>query len=229
MRTVYPVLTTGLVWPHFRNQSTIICAVIPPNKCPIQPLFKLRGTLDIWYHTFWSQLSTSTRTHLPNRKHIFTPRATVRACARRLSQIRTSHRFQRDDSWLPANPKWAHLHPRHPPRHRKSGEWTESDLPRHSGTLGNGITGSGVSAALIESGCCRSCFYIITRWCSFEVSFSSFLWAQCSQQKQIKLRHNDIKLIMLVIIWTIDWLNNDLDSRRSRQSICWHMIQIKLN
>lgn len=79
---------------------------------------------------------------------------------------------------LRVNPRWAHLYFHYPQRHRKSGEWTERALPRDTGSLGNGVTRAGVSAALIENGYRSSYSYIISLWCSFRVSLSCFLWCQ---------------------------------------------------
>lgn len=153
----YQNRNTGLVWPCFRNQTTIICAVILPIKSPIQPFFfflKLQGSE--WHLTF-----DTTTLHL--YVHQCKPTHTKWNCygpARqsKMSLIQMSHHFQREHSWPTENPRWAHLHSRHPLRQRKSGEWTESALPRHTGTLGNGVTGSGVSAASMENWYCSSYF-----------------------------------------------------------------------
>lgn len=57
----YQNRNTGLVWPCFRNQTTIICAVILPIKSPIQPFFffwNYKEVNDTWH--LIPQLYTST-------------------------------------------------------------------------------------------------------------------------------------------------------------------------
>lgn len=178
--TVYPILTTGLVWPCFKNQSTIICAAFPPIKCSIQPLFKLKENI-------FSHRVKLLGHVLVDQRWVWFERAITskwRFVAKSESQVGTSP--------LPLSSETQEVR-------RMDGK---------SSAKARLTLGSGVSAALMENGYCSSYFYIIPLWfvqCliqlfSFGVNVTTIVHKQ-QQWCENKITHY-IK-IMLLIHWTM--------------------------
>lgn len=146
---MYPISTTGLLWTSLKNQSTIICAIIPPAKCPIQPLFwPTRGACDTWHSTPHSlEVFTSKFTNALNRKRIFRLGETVNQNDESEEWFVTDCKSQVGTSPLSSSSETQEV--------RRMDGKCSAKTRWEVGSLGL------VSAAVMKNGCCSSYFIVM--------------------------------------------------------------------